>query len=41
VGEVAELVGYADLFQFSKLFKKYFGLSPRSWRESAWRTGPR
>jgi len=41
VGEVAELVGYADLFQFSKLFKKYFGLSPRSSRESAWRTGPR
>lgn len=40
VGEVAGQVGYADLFQFSKIFKKYFGRSPRSWRESAWRTVP-
>jgi AraC family transcriptional regulator of arabinose operon len=32
VGEIAGQVGYADLFQFSKLFKKYFGRSPRAFR---------
>ena len=40
VGEIAGQVGYADLFQFSKLSKKYFGRSPRSWREISWRAVP-
>jgi len=34
VAEVAERVGYGDPFQFSKLFKKRFGRSPREDRAS-------
>ncbi len=29
VTKVAELVGYKDVFQFSKAYKKYFGYSPK------------
>lgn len=32
VSDVAQRVGYDDLFHFSKLFKKHFGLSPRAMR---------
>jgi AraC family transcriptional regulator of arabinose operon len=32
VTQVAEQVGYEDLFHFSKMFKKHFGLSPRDMR---------
>ena len=32
VTDVAQMVGYEDLFYFSKLFKKRFGLSPRAMR---------
>jgi AraC-like DNA-binding protein len=32
IGEIAGLVGYPDLYTFSKMFKRHFGLSPRSWR---------
>ncbi len=32
VSEVARLVGYDDLYYFSKLFKKRYGLSPRAMR---------
>jgi len=32
ISEVAELVGYPDLFYFSKLFKKRYGISPRAMR---------
>ena len=28
VAEVAEMVGYSDAFVFSKMFKRYFGMSP-------------
>ena len=28
VGEVARLVGYADIFQFSRAFKQHFGTPP-------------
>ncbi|MCK9862191.1 AraC family transcriptional regulator [Paenibacillus sp. ATY16] len=28
IGEVAELVGFGDIYYFSKVFKKYVGLSP-------------
>lgn len=28
VGEIAELVGFSDIYYFSKMFKKYVGLSP-------------
>jgi AraC-like DNA-binding protein len=27
----AALVGYTDLYQFSKIFKKHFGMSPRTY----------
>ena len=37
VGEVGRLVGYEDIFQFSKLFKKRFGESPRSMRTRMWK----
>lgn len=30
IADVARKVGYADLFYFSKLFKKYYGASPRA-----------
>ena len=36
VGEVGRLVGYDDIFQFSKLFKKRFGESPRMMRRRMW-----
>jgi AraC-like DNA-binding protein len=32
-GEIAEAVGYPDIFQFSKQFKKSFGLSPSEYRK--------
>ncbi len=28
VGETAEMVGYSDIYQFSRVYKKYFGYSP-------------
>ena len=31
-GEIAEAVGYPDIYQFSKQFKKTFGLSPSQYR---------
>jgi AraC-like DNA-binding protein len=31
IGEVAEQLGYADLFSFSRSFKRIVGLSPRIW----------
>jgi AraC family transcriptional regulator of arabinose operon len=33
VGEIADAVGYPDLFTFSKMFKRHFGFSPRTFRE--------
>ena len=30
VGEVARLVGYGDIYQFSRAFKKYYGASPKT-----------
>lgn len=33
VGDVAERVGYDDALYFSRLFKRYTGLSPRAFRE--------
>lgn len=33
VGEVAEAVGYADVYQFSRAFRRHYGCSPRRWRE--------
>jgi AraC-like DNA-binding protein len=40
IGEVGRLVGYDDIFQFSKLFKKRFGESPRSMRRRIWGSPP-
>ena len=37
-GEIAEAVGYPDIFQFSKQFKKSFGLSPSEYRKQAVRS---
>jgi two-component system response regulator YesN len=34
VTEIARRVGYAEIFHFSKLFKKRFGRSPRETRRS-------
>lgn len=33
IGEIAEAVGYSDLFTFSKMFKRHFGMSPKKFRE--------
>ena len=30
---VASSVGYEDALQFSKMFKKHFGVSPKTFRE--------
>lgn len=35
VGEVARSVGYTDVYNFSKMFKKQFGCSPSKVRQSA------
>ena len=32
-GEIAEAVGYPDIYQFSKQFKKSFGVSPTQYRK--------
>ena len=32
--EIARMVGYRDYAQFSKMFKKYKGVSPNFYRES-------
>ncbi|MBI4977291.1 MAG: helix-turn-helix transcriptional regulator [Spirochaetes bacterium] len=32
IGEVASAVGYDDIYHFSKLFKKRFGVNPRAYR---------
>lgn len=32
-GEIAEAVGYSDIYQFSKQFKKTFGVSPTQYRK--------
>ena len=31
VGEIAEMLGFSDIYHFSKTFKKHFGLSPREY----------
>jgi AraC-like DNA-binding protein len=33
ISEIARSIGYDDLFQFSKLFKQHFGVSPRNMRD--------
>lgn len=33
ISEIAEMTGYEDLYQFSKLFKKRFGMSPSKYRK--------
>lgn len=33
VGEIAESVGFADPLYFSRIFRKYAGMSPRAYRE--------
>jgi AraC-like DNA-binding protein len=33
ISEIADRVGYEDLFHFSRLFKKHFGISPRDMRK--------
>jgi len=35
IGEIAEQTGYADLFQFSRLFKQRMGVAPGQWRRAA------
>ncbi|OXM87423.1 helix-turn-helix transcriptional regulator [Paenibacillus rigui] len=38
--EIAQSVGYPDLFSFSKAFKKQVGLPPKSYRAQAGQSGP-
>ena len=33
VKEAADLCGYADPFNFSRMFKKAYGVSPSQWRK--------
>ena len=33
IKEIAHSVGYDDVYHFSKLFKKYYGLSPLNYRK--------
>lgn len=33
IGKIARLVGYPDVFAFSKIFKKHVGVSPRLYRD--------
>ena len=35
ISEIADSVGYTDYAQFSKIFKKYKGASPRTYRKAA------
>jgi AraC-like DNA-binding protein len=30
VGEIARLVGYSEIYQFGRAFKKYYGVSPKA-----------
>ena len=31
--EIAESIGYSDVYYFSKNFKKYYGISPSKYQE--------
>ena len=31
VGEIVRRVGYSDIYQFSRAFKKYYGVSPKNY----------
>jgi AraC-like DNA-binding protein len=33
IGEIADAVGYSDLYTFSKMFKRHLGISPKKFRE--------
>jgi len=33
ISEIAQLVGYCDRFEFSKKFKRFFGVSPSVWKK--------
>ena len=33
IGEISKLVGYPNQLNFSRSFKKIFGVSPQHWRE--------
>ncbi len=37
IGEIADALGYADMYTFSKMFKRSMGLSPKSFREKGLR----
>ncbi len=39
-GDIAKAVGYTDIFQFSKQFKKSFGLSPTKYRKQHFNGNP-
>ncbi len=39
IANIAERVGYPDIYHFSKIFKKYFNLSPRAKRRVLLRSG--
>ena len=33
IGEIAAMVGYPNQMYFSKVFRKYQGVPPRTWRQ--------
>ena len=39
IGEIATALGYPDLYAFSKMFKRYAGVSPKKFRELNMRAG--
>ncbi|MEX0324978.1 MAG: AraC family transcriptional regulator [Puniceicoccaceae bacterium] len=39
IKQVADAIGYEDPYHFSRLFKQFFGLSPKHFRESVKRSG--
>ncbi|NGQ94516.1 AraC family transcriptional regulator [Brevibacillus sp. SYP-B805] len=36
IAQIAEAVGYSDSYYFSRMFKKYMGISPSRFKEQAW-----
>ena len=37
IKNIANQVGYEDAYHFSKLFKKYYGISPLHYRKRNWK----
>lgn len=40
ITEISELMGYTDLYSFSKTFKQHFGLSPTAYTQNSMKITP-